>query len=50
MFQRPSISRLVAKRRSMWAGHAWRKKEAMINAVIKKEPEGKRQLNRSRLR
>jgi len=26
LFQRPSMSREVAKRRLMWAGHAWRKK------------------------
>jgi Reverse transcriptase (RNA-dependent DNA polymerase) len=50
LFQRPCISREVAKRRLMWAGHAWRKKDAMINTVIREEPKGKRPLGRPRLR
>lgn len=50
MFQRPCISREVAKRRLMWAGHAWRKKDTMINAVIREESKGKRSLDRPRLR
>jgi hypothetical protein len=41
MFQRPSTSRKVAKRRLMWAGHIWSKKDAMINAVIKKNRKEK---------
>jgi len=50
LFQRPIISREVTKRRLMWAGHAWRKKDAMINTVIKEDPIGKRPLGRPRLR
>ena len=34
----------------MWAGHAWRKKDAIINTVIKEDPKGKRPLGRPRLR
>jgi len=33
----------------LWAGHAWRKKDAMINTVIREEPKGKRPLGRPRL-
>jgi len=50
LFQRPSISREVAKRRLMWAGHAWRKKDAMIHTVIKEDPKGKIPLGRPHLR
>jgi len=46
LFQTPSISREIAKRRLMWAGHTWRKKYTMINIVIKEEPEGKPQMGR----
>lgn len=30
--------------------HAWRKKDSMINVVIKEEPKGKKPLCRPRLR
>jgi hypothetical protein len=50
LFQRPSILREVAKRRPLWVGHAWRKKDAMMNTVIKEEPKGKRPIGRLRLR
>lgn len=33
----------------MWAGHAWRKKDLFIIAVIKEDPIGKRRLGRPRL-
>ncbi|KAL4103878.1 hypothetical protein QTP88_019213 [Uroleucon formosanum] len=50
LFQRPCISNAIKKRRLLWAGHAWRKKDAMINTVIREEPKGKRPLGRPRLR
>lgn len=50
LFQRPSISRKVAKRRLMWAGHSWRKNDAMINTVIEEDLKGKRPLGRPCLR
>jgi hypothetical protein len=35
----------------MWkSDHAWRKKDAMINTVIREEPKGKRPLSKPRLR
>jgi hypothetical protein len=37
-------------KRLMWASHAWRKKDAMINVVIKEEPKKKRPLGRPNLR
>lgn len=42
--------REVANRRLTWAGYAWRKTDAMINAVIKEELKGKRPLGRLRFR
>jgi len=50
LFQRSCISNEIKKRRLLWAGHAWRKKDAMINTVIREEPKGKRPLGRPRLR
>lgn len=50
LFQRSCISNEIKKRRLLWAGHAWRKKDAMINTVIGEEPKGKRPLGRPRLR
>jgi hypothetical protein len=40
----------ATKRKFLWAGHAWRKKNTMIKAVIEEEPIGKRLLGRLRLR
>jgi hypothetical protein len=50
IFQRPCVSREAAKRKLMWTGHACRKKDIMIKAVIEKEPIGKRPVGRPRLR
>jgi hypothetical protein len=50
LFQRPSILRKVTKRRLIWAGHAWRKKDAMINTVINEKLNGKIPLGRPGLR
>jgi hypothetical protein len=44
------VSREAAKRKLMWTGHACRKKDIMIKAVIEKEPIGKRPVGRPRLR
>jgi len=49
MFQKPCIQREAAKG-LMWAGHAWRKKNTMIKAVIEDEPIGKRPVSRPHLR
>lgn len=38
LFQKPNIVSEIAKRRFMWAGHAWSKRGALVKWVIEEDP------------
>jgi len=50
MYNRLDIVNELKRKRLEWAGHMWRKPDAMINTVLQENPRGKRPLGRPRMR
>lgn len=49
-FQKPSIVKAIAKRRLMWAGHAWRKQGSIVERVIQGDPVRERPFGKPKIR
>ncbi|KAE9521507.1 hypothetical protein AGLY_018106 [Aphis glycines] len=50
LYNRPYIVKEIKRRRFEWAGHVWRKPDALTKTVLQENPRGKRPLGRPRMR
>jgi hypothetical protein len=50
LFQNPTITEVIKRRRVQWAGHAWRSQNELIRAMLEHKPPGKISLGRPKTR
>jgi len=50
LYNRRGVANEIKRIRLEWAGHMWRKPEALVNTVLQEDPRGKRPLGRPWLR
>ncbi|VVC35167.1 Hypothetical protein CINCED_3A018104 [Cinara cedri] len=50
LYSRLHIVKEIKRKRLEWAGHVWRKHDAMTKTVLQENPRGKRPLGRPRMR